>query len=150
MKKPVRSIERNEHMNHLSRIVPLIGTIFMVQCYMLYKITNGQNMGDFAMFLGFSLISIIGILFLYDTKHKVDFYENDLHIHFAPLGIDKRINYNEITSVDAVNDQAVFSTITLTTTDGLRHHLHLIDKPQEIKSFLQRQIGVEEEFDQVA
>jgi hypothetical protein len=137
MNKPIGKIERQNHLNHLTKIVPFIAIIFGVQCFMIYKMTGGQIIGDYAMILGVSLAVMIGMMIYYDNNHHVILFDNHIRVIFELTGTDQEIFYDDIEEIITGTQDATFSTMTIVQKDGTRNNLYFVDYPFYVKKLIE-------------
>lgn len=136
MKKLVKRIQRQHHLQHLVNIAPFVTMIFVLQCYLISHLEMAQNHNDYYLFLGFSLALILGVFVIHDTYYHVDLYEDHLHLHFKILAIDKKIPLLEIQDVIVPNEAQTFSSVQLKLANGKNQNIYLIDDAQELKEYI--------------
>jgi hypothetical protein len=150
MNKAIARIGRENHIKHLTRILPFITSIFGVQCYLIYKYAKGIQVGDYAMFLGVSLVTFIVALVYYDNNHHVIIYPKHLHIFFPAMGTDRKVFYNEIDKIIAPEEECNFSTLVLKLKNEEHVVFYFVDYPLHVKELIESQykdIDGEEDID---
>jgi hypothetical protein len=129
------SLTREKHLDHMTKVVPFIVMMFGIQGYLLTKIN--ESLGTSAIFvLAGCLISMITAFITYDVRHQVTFFESHLEIKF--LGLDKKIMYSEVLSVQISESNQTFASLQLKTKQG-HHRFFFVDDADAIKAFLESQ-----------
>jgi hypothetical protein len=136
MKSPIARIGRENHLDHIINVLPLITVVYGIQCYIMSRISPGSDIGDFALYLAFALISFISGLFYYDKNHHVIFYEDYMHISFNLFGTNKKIFYKDIKDVIAPDEECKFSSLMIKTREQGNHVLHFVDYPLTVKTLI--------------
>ena len=139
MKSPLARIGRDNHLDHIVNVLPLITVVYGIQCYIMSRISPQIEIGDFAIYLAFALISFISGLFYYDKNHHVIFYDDHLHISFNLFGTNKVIFYKDIQDVIAPEEECKFSSLMLKTREQGNHVLHFVDYPLTVKNLILEQ-----------
>ncbi|MDA8793586.1 hypothetical protein N9N67_10075 [Bacteriovoracaceae bacterium] len=133
---PLGKLERNNHLNHLVRVIPIITFAFAVQCMLIYHFTTGKFLAEFATIVGVGFIALIALLVFYDSNHHIILYKKHMQIYFALMGVNEDINYNDIENITTVDEESSFSTITLQLKDGRKYNLHFIDYPSHVITYI--------------
>lgn len=151
MNKALAKVGRQNHLNHLVAVMPLITIVYAVQCFIMYKFAPEVKLGDYAISLGMMLSSFIGMMVYYDNNHHVLIYSNHLHIHFGLFGIDKKIDLNQIEKIIAPEEECPFSNLVIKTKDNKKHVFYFVDFPVHVKALIESQmVEPEEEINQAA
>lgn len=136
MDRPIGKVERNNHLNHLTKILPFVAVVFGLQCYLIYQISSGIDIGNYTFFLGVSLASFVGALLYYDTNHHIIIYQNRLHIYFQIMGVNEEVYFTDIQEMYVPEEDINFSTMVIKTHDDKKYKLHFIDHPYHVKKFI--------------
>lgn len=131
--KLILSISREKHMDHMVKMVPFIVFCYGIQSYVLYQIGSPQFSNVTLSVLGVFLALLVCGFVLYDTKHKVDFYDKVLVITF--FGRKTTINYDLIFQVSISEPDQTFATLILQTERG-KYSFYFIDEAEKIKKWL--------------
>lgn len=137
IKRALLKLEHNNHLTHLTRVLPLIVAVFGIQCYVLSQMNPHASIGNYAIFLGFTLTLLIGSMVYYDTYHKTYLFEDHLYIEFSLLGTKRIIKYSEIEDIITAKDDASFSSILLRLSDNSKVILHFVDHPRAVKKLIE-------------
>lgn len=147
-------IGRENHLNHLITVMPLITMVFGAQCYIMWKYSPEINIGDYALSMGLVLSSFIGMMVYYDNNHHILIYKDHLHIYFGLFGINKKIEFNNIQEIIAPEDDVKFSSMVIKTKDKSNHVFYFVDYPLHVKMLIEEQIRLNnaepEEFNEAA
>lgn len=152
--KVLAKIGRQNHLNHLVAVMPLITIVFCVQCFVMYKFAPEMNIGDYALSLGVMLSSFIGMMVYYDNNHNVLIYPDHLHVHFGILGTNLKINFEDIIEIITPEEECPFSNMIIKTKEK-RHVFYFVDYPVHVKALIESQINENigkytSDFDQAA
>ena len=139
MKSPIAKIGRENHLNHIINVLPLITVVFGVQCYIMSRIAPAGEYGDFPLYLAGSLIFFICGLFYYDKNHHVIFYKDHLHISFSLFGTDKIIYFKDIKEIIGPEEECKFSSLLIKTREDGNIILHFVDYPLTVKTLILEQ-----------
>ncbi|MGE3611374.1 MAG: hypothetical protein AB7I27_17400 [Bacteriovoracaceae bacterium] len=134
MNKQMSSISRENHLDHMVRVVPLLVLGYAIQGYVIWQMKGPEFTKDCLLMLGIGLVSMIAGFIIYDTQHKVHFFEDNLVIEF--LGYKKNISYQDIASCVLDSDKNTFSKITLTTYQNKHFHFYFVDNGDKIKLWI--------------
>jgi len=136
MKKALAKVGRDNHLDHIINVLPLITVVYAIQCYIMARISPAAENGDFALYLAFALISFISALFYYDKNHHVIFYDDHMHVNFSLLGTNRIIYYKDIKEIIAPEEECKFSSIMIKTREQGNHVLHFVDYPVTVKTLI--------------
>lgn len=131
--KPLFKITREKHLDHMVKVVPLIVLGYAIQSYFLLKMNKELGMPS-VFILGGCLIGMIAGFIIYDTKHKVEFFEDHFEVNF--LFIKKKISYSEIHGVIVASPDQSFSKIKF-ITGKKTYKFFFIDDAEKLKAFLE-------------
>ncbi len=140
MEKAIAKLSRNNHVDHITGVMPLLTAVFGVQCYLMGKFTTSINVGDLALGLGISLACFVCGLFYYDKNHLVLIYTDHIKTGLR-VGQGKRINFSDIEEIIAPKDEKAFGTLILKLRNGATHPLYFVDFPLGSKDFLDQQMN---------
>jgi hypothetical protein len=135
MPKPLLSITREKHLDHLVRVIPFIVMLYGIQSYALMSLSPMGFTYNHIVFLGAALCATIGSFIIYNLKHRTDFYENHLEVSF--LGWKLNLNYDEIHDIIIPDEEQSFATLTFVTKSHRRHKIYFVDEVQKIKQWVQ-------------
>jgi hypothetical protein len=130
MQGPLFTITRENHLNHMTRVVPFIVFLYAIQCYMLGSLVGGSTM---LTILGGFLGVMISCFIAYDLNHKVYLFDDHLSIQF--LGKETRITYSEIESITIKERGESFSSLTLIHSKG-KSTFYFIDQAEKIEDLI--------------
>jgi hypothetical protein len=137
MKNVPFSVTRENHLDHMVKVVPLIVMGYAIQCYFILNAGHTSFAVNcllgLAVGLGLMIISFI----TYDLKHHVQFSAEALEIHF--YSFSKKITYEDILTVELSQEGQSFSTMTLIIKNGSKYRLFFIDDADKIKAWLMEQ-----------
>jgi hypothetical protein len=141
MNKVLAKIGRQNHLNHLVAIMPLITIVFCIQCFVMHSIAPAIEIGNYAINLGILLSCFIGMMVYYDNNHNVLIYPDHLHVHFGILGTDTKINFSEIEEVYAPTKECPFSNLVVKTKDNKKYVFYFVDFPVQVKALIESQMS---------
>lgn len=139
MNKPLAKIGRQNHLNHLVAIMPLLTIVYCVQCFIMHKFAPQMDIGEYAINLGVLLSAFIGMMVYYDNNHNVLIYKDHLHIHFGILGTDIKVNLQDIEEIIAPEKEMPFSSLMIKTKDKKRYMFYFVDFPLQVKTIIESQ-----------
>ena len=140
MKKVLAKIGRENHINHLITVMPLIVMVYAVQCYVMWSFSPDMKIGDYAITMGCVLSSFIGLMVYYDNNHHVLIYEDRLHIYFGLTGTNKIIEFSDIEKVLAPDEDVNFSNLIIKTKEEKNHVFYFVDHPLLVKKLIEKQM----------
>lgn len=136
MEKPIARIGRKNLLNNLVNRLPLLAAIYMAQCLFIYNYFEELNIGDYAMWMGGSLVLFISTIMVFERFHQVIFYKRHLEVSFGFIGSLKVIPYILIEDIIAPEQEYPFATLTLKLKDKTRVDILFTDCPLRTKEFL--------------
>ncbi len=136
MKAPF-ALSRENHLNHMVKVVPLIVMGYAIQCYFILQMGHSGIAADSLLFLGVCLGAMIAGFITYDLKHQVFFKESEMDISF--INSFRTIAYNQIASIHLSNEGQAFSTMTLKLHDGRKFRFYFMDDADKIKTWILEQ-----------
>jgi hypothetical protein len=136
----IAKIGRKNHVSHLISVMPLITLVYGIQCYLIFKFSDGMPVGDYALLLGCSLAFFISFLIYYDNQHHVFICRNHLHIYFPLFGTNLEIKYDSIEEIIAPTEECNFSTIIIKTKEKNNHVIYFVDFPVSVKMIIEEQM----------
>lgn len=138
MEIAIARIGRDNHLNNLIAKLPLITTIFALQCFFLMQVEGGEiDVGYFASLMGCFLILLVSTLFVYDKYHHVIIYKSQIVVYFAPLNAHRVIELKDIKSVVAPQKECDFSSISIQLKTGEIISFHFVDYPVQVKTIIE-------------
>lgn len=135
-KRAIAKITREHHLNHLTRVLPLIVGIFGIQCYVVSQMNPEASIGNYAIFMAISLGLLIGSLVYYDTKHLVLIFEDRLFISNPLLNSQRMLMLNEIEEIITTEDDLNFASMVLKLQNGEKVFLYFVDYPKHVKKLI--------------
>jgi hypothetical protein len=145
MKEIIGKIGRQNHLNHLQAVMPVITFVFGLQCFFIYKFAEGVDIGDYALMLGSTLAAFIGFLAYYDLNHHVFICKKHLRIYFALTGKDLEIPYQDIHNILTPEEECNFASIIIQTKDNKNHVIYFVDYPLTVKQIIEEQMKASKE-----
>ena len=133
---PIGKLERKNHLNHLTKVVPFIVLLFAIQCFLIYHFMGGVEIFNTVSIIGIGIISLICSLLYYDYNHHIILYQDHLHIYFSLALTNREIGYDEIENISVGEEGTSFSSVYLNLIDGEKVTLHFIDYPDHVKDFI--------------
>ncbi len=133
----IARIGREKHLEMLIGRLPLITVIYGVQCYILLQMENIQHAKDLSSIIGIFLVTLIVGLFIHDKYHQVLLYNDHLVVFFGPFNHIKKINYSDIITIEAPENECDFSSILLKLENNTQQAIHFVDYPLQVKSFIE-------------
>jgi hypothetical protein len=134
MKKVPFAISRENHLDHMVKVVPLIVMGYGIQCYFILNAGHTEFATNCLLGLALGLGLMIVSFITYDLKHQVHFSDESLEIRF--YSFSKKISYDEIVKIDISHEGQSFTNMTLTIKSGSKHRLFFIDDGDKIRSWL--------------
>lgn len=142
MKKVLAKIGRENHINHLITVMPLIVMVYAIQCYVMWKFSPELQIGDYAITMGIVLSSFISFMVFYDNNHHVLIYEDKLHIYFGLTGTNRVIEFKDIETIIAPEEEVNFSNLIIKTKEDQKNHVfYFVDHPFHVKKLIEKQIS---------
>jgi hypothetical protein len=135
MIKPVLSVTREKHLDHLVRVIPFIVMLYAVQSYFLMRLAPAGMGSDNVIFLGLALALTISGFIVYNLKHRTDFFEEHMIISF--LGRQQQLTYQDIKEVRIPDEAQSFATISITTHRGQQFRIYFADDAVKIKAWIE-------------
>lgn len=139
MNNPLAKVGRENHLNHIVNVLPIITVVFGVQCYIMSRITTAGEFGDFPLYLAGTLILFISGLFYYDKNHHVIFYQDHMQISFSLFGTNKIVYYKDIREIIGPEEECKFSSLLVKTREQGNIILHFVDYPLTVKALILEQ-----------
>jgi hypothetical protein len=103
---------------------------------MIMQLNPGEFAQNSLLFLGICLVAMIAGFITYDLKHRVEFKENALIVHFAPFHYQVSLAYDDIVGVELSEAGQSFATLHLVTTEGKKYRFYFVDDADKIKTWL--------------
>lgn len=127
---------RDNHLDNLLSRLPLLTTIYGIQCIMVANLAKNIDIGSFALYMGLSLICFITALYIHDKHHHVLLFSDHILIYFEPLKMSKKIMYDDIDDVLVPEDEVPFSSIIIKLKNDEHISLHFVDYPVQVKKVI--------------
>ncbi|HXH30293.1 MAG TPA: hypothetical protein VNJ01_05750 [Bacteriovoracaceae bacterium] len=134
MKENCLHLTREQHLDHMVRVVPLLVLCYGLQCYAILNMKNPGEAGTILSVSGVCLVLMIGAFICYDLKHQVVFYEDHLRVQF--FGRVETIWYQDIQKIDVLEPSGSFSKITIQHRTG-KASFYFVDSAAAIKDWVQ-------------
>lgn len=142
--KMIKNIERNNHLQHLVNVAPLITFAFGIQCWLISAFFPNQSLSHFAIPLALSLVLMMGGLVIYDTFSKFHMYETYLEIK-SFIGFKRVIAYKDIVEVKIMDPEASFTNLVLKLNNNKYKLVYFIDDAVLIKEIITKYNKTDEE-----
>lgn len=142
MEKALAKLTKENHLNTLLDGLPLLTTLYGINCLMAHYFIEGINIQAFSLSLGCMLIVFVSGLFVYDKYHHVLLYDQYLLIYFQPLGYAKKIPYSQISKVLTAEEDVQFSSVQIKLKSNKDISLHFVDHPKHAKKFIDEMVGI--------
>jgi hypothetical protein len=136
MNKNYPILKRENHLNHMTNVVPILTLAYAVQSYMFLHWNELPQTSTIIILLGITLALAVFSMVFYDLNHKMDFFEDHLIIHFKGH-FAKKISYNEIDNINFNQDANSFSHLYFTLNNKRQLKVYFVDNAQEIKEYIQ-------------
>ena len=133
-------VGRENHLNTLMGRLPLLTTVYGLQCLLILQFSKEIDVFDFAVYMGASLIVLVVSLFIHDKYHHVLLYKDHLIVYFELFKTYKKIDYKDIEEIIAPSEECDFSSILLKLKGKERIAFHFIDYPVQVKSVMEQLI----------
>lgn len=127
-------LSRENHLDHMVRVVPFIVLCYFIQSYVVFQISPGEFTSTSLTILGGLLAAMVSAFVIYDLKHQVEFTESQLNISF--LGRKKSILFSEIVALEIAEPGQSFSHLIVKTSDS-KHTFYFIDNAEKIKCWIE-------------
>jgi hypothetical protein len=75
------------------------------------------------------------------------FYAKHIHVFFDIAGVDRIIDYQDIKTVNAPEEECAFSHLILELTSGEKVTWYFVDYPVQVKSFIEDRQRIDQEFE---
>jgi hypothetical protein len=154
-KQALARLGRENHLNNLISRLPVLTTIYGIQCLMVYHMALDVNIGDFSLYMAVSLIVLVGALFIHDKYHHILLYKDHILVYFAPLNTFKKIRYEDIKEIIVPEKECDFSSILLRLNNNQHIVFYFVDYPLQVKAVIEQimrdqETDSSEAFDQAA
>ncbi len=126
-------ITRENHLDHMVRVVPFIVTGYALQCFMILQVSPGEFTQISLSVLGGFIAAMIAGFITYDLKHSADFNPSGISIQF--FSGTKFIRYSEILKVEVSDPGQTFATVKIFTAKG-QARLRFVDRPDAVKAHI--------------
>ena len=153
MEKAIARISRENHLSHLTKTLPFISIVFVIQCLLIKHFSPTINLGDYALYLASGLVLFVVSMVYYDNNHHVIIYPDHLLVYFGLMGTNRKVYYNDIEKVVGPEQECHFSTIVLKLKDKEHMSFYFVDYPMQVKALIDVQmqgLNLETDTDQAA
>jgi hypothetical protein len=150
MKNSLRFVTREGHLDHMVRVTPLIFLGYGLQSYFLMNMNTEGQLTKHILVLGLALASMIGLFLLHDVYHQVHFFESHFESGWRFFGKKKTINYSEIESIDVSETEQKFASLIIRLQNNRKIVFYFVDKPEELKSWIEKHKDSHSSFSQAA
>gem|GEM_PF-4134759 len=119
--------------------MPFMTLIYLGQCYLFSNLFPTMQVGTYCLLLGLSLVSMIGLMFHYNTQHNVNIYQSHISVDFKLLFINKVLKISEIESIHLSDPEMSFSNIVIVMNDNSKHNLYFVDDAKKVVDLISNQ-----------
>lgn len=137
MSDAIAKVGRTNHLNSLLAKLPLLTFLYGMQCYLIHEFSPEVEIGNYALWLGIGLISLVSLLYAYDRYHHVLIYKDKLVLHFELLGLSKEVHYDQIDQIITPEEECDYASILLKLKDEKTIVLHFVDYPLQVKKVIE-------------
>jgi hypothetical protein len=131
-----RRITREKHLDHLTRVVPLLALAYGIQSYLMMKWSQGGPTGFLVVLLGISLALSVLVLVTYDQRHTVTFGEEGFCVRYSWMFKPRNISKDEIKQIVVVGEPDQFQSVVVSLKTGRKVTFHFADNGEEFKTVL--------------
>lgn len=128
------TVSRENHLNHMVKVAPLVVAGYAIQCYFFSNTKNVNFAADSLLWLGLCLGFMIAAFITYDLKHRVILNHDGIEVSF--LGTSKNMVYDEIVDVDLSHEGQNFANLTVTIASGEKFRFFFIDDAEKVKELI--------------
>lgn len=136
MKTKTLKLSRENHLNHMVNVVPILALAYGIQSYLFLHWNQTPQTGSILLLLGATLAMAVISLVGYDLCHQVDFHENHMTVHFNGY-FKKNYLYDEIDKINFQADENTFTHLSLELYSHKKLHFYFVDNAQEIKEYIE-------------
>lgn len=123
-------ITRNNHLLHMTRVLPILAIIFIAQCFLIPSAFPELQLGNLYFIMSVCLCFGVSCLYLYDTQIQIFIKDQSLHWQIPMLKIKKSYSLLELHSIDVYDPEQPFSNLKLSFgTKKKTINLFFIDNP---------------------
>ena len=127
----ITHMTRNQHLVHMTRVLPLLSIIFCLQCFLIPSAFPDLQLGNLYFVMAIMLCTGVVGLYLYDTQTKIFIKDHQLFWQIPMLKIGKSYNLMELQTIDVFDIDQPFSNIKLHFNKKIVN-LYFIDNPTTI------------------
>jgi hypothetical protein len=136
--KPVFEVTRQEHLNHLQRMMPLLAGIYLIQCFLLLNFITDMPVGDICFLVAiFISVGICG-LYAYDNYQKTLIFGDSILSYFELWGGAKIYSLSDIKTVRADSSDLLFGHLEIEFKNGERLRLYFIDRTSDVAKLIEK------------
>lgn len=150
MNKPLHTVTRTSHIDHVIRLLPLITLLFLGQCFLLKSLIQDIAIGNLCFMMGSILITLVGFMYYYDISHTVEVYPNHIVSNFPPFMGQQIINFKDVADIRVADVDMDFSNVKIILHNGDIYSVFFVDNPKKFYDVLKNQIFQFENIDQAA
>lgn len=139
---PITHMTRNNHLVHMSKVLPILAIIFIAQCFIIPSTFPELQLGNLYFIMSVFLCCGVTCLYLYDTQVHIFIKDQCLYWQIPVLKVNKCYSLLDLNTIDAFDPDQPFSNLKLSF--GLKNktlNLYFIDNPaQTIQKIWQSKI----------
>ncbi len=138
--KPVYEVSRQEHLNHLQRMMPLLAGIYFFQCFLLWHFITDMPVGDICFLVAVFISAGISGLYMYDNYQKTLIFGDSILSYFELWGGARIYSLSEVKSIRADASELAFGHLELEFNNGDTLRLYFIDRASEVAKLVEKLI----------
>jgi hypothetical protein len=131
------TVTRENHLDHMVKVVPFIVCAYAIQCYFISSVEPEVFAIKGLFFLGACLVAMIAGFVAYDLTHVVKIEEESFSVSVSWLNYNKTYQYHEISSVKVSESSQSFATVTVSLANGKKINVFFADDADKIKKFIE-------------
>jgi len=138
--KPVYEVTRQEHLNHLQRMMPLLAGIYFFQCFLLWHFITDMPVGDICFLVAVFISAGISGLYVYDNYQKTLIFGDSILSYFELWGGAKIYSLSDIKNIRADSSDLLFGHLELEFKNGDSLRLYFIDRTSDVAKLIEKLI----------
>ncbi len=140
MSQFIKSIEHNNHMNHLLRVTPILVFFMGIQYLIMKNVFPQESLGNYFVFLALSLSCLICGFTVYDSYHRLLLFK-DFVIIRSPYSFSAyKLDIRDLKNIHNLSGDNNFGTVVFVLKDERKFSCYFVDYPEEVKIFIQNLI----------
>jgi hypothetical protein len=129
----ITHMTRNNHLIHMTRVLPLLAIIFMAQCFFIPQAFPELQLGNLYFVMSVALCCGVMALYLYDTQIQIFIKDQNLHWQIPIFKIKKTYSLLELNTIDVFDPEQPFSNLKLSFGKNKKIlNLYFIDNPEKV------------------